>query len=128
MKNLYQDADWKTEKHVPVIEAPDVVKKGESFQVRVVVGKEVNHPNTTAHHISWVELWFKPEGEKFPYQITKADFSAHGASPSGADTSSVYTSSDVIVNMKTEKAGTLYSSSFCNVHGLWSDEKTISVE
>ncbi|MEI6156966.1 MAG: desulfoferrodoxin family protein, partial [Atribacterota bacterium] len=26
---LFQSADWKQEKHVPVIEGPDSVKKGE---------------------------------------------------------------------------------------------------
>jgi len=28
-RNLFQSADWKTEKYVPVIEAPDKVKKAE---------------------------------------------------------------------------------------------------
>ncbi|WP_456341745.1 desulfoferrodoxin family protein, partial [Thermovibrio sp.] len=33
-------------KHTPVIEAPAKVKKGEWFEVRVVVGKDIPHPNT----------------------------------------------------------------------------------
>jgi superoxide reductase len=32
-KEMYQSADWKKEKHVPVIEAPDEVTKGEFFDV-----------------------------------------------------------------------------------------------
>ena len=32
---LYQTADWKIEKHVPVIECPDQLKPGESFGVNV---------------------------------------------------------------------------------------------
>ncbi|MCU0521621.1 MAG: class II SORL domain-containing protein, partial [Anaerolineae bacterium] len=32
-----QSADWKSEKHVPAIEAPDVVTAGEPFMVTVSV-------------------------------------------------------------------------------------------
>ena len=74
MKELLQSADWKTEKHVPVIEAQDKIKKGEASKVTVTVGKEIAHPNTTEHHIAWTELFFLPDGEKFPYQIGKFDF------------------------------------------------------
>jgi superoxide reductase len=44
---LFQTADWKTEKHVPVIECQDRVKAGELFPVKVTLGKEIAHPNTT---------------------------------------------------------------------------------
>jgi superoxide reductase len=47
-----QKADWKTEKHVPVIECPDTVKAGEMFEVKVTLGKEIAHPNTTEHPYS----------------------------------------------------------------------------
>lgn len=48
---LYQKDDWKTEKHVPVIEAPSTVDPETPFEVAVTIGKAVKHPNTTAHHI-----------------------------------------------------------------------------
>ena len=48
---LFQSADWKSEKHVPVIEGPDEVAADEVFDVKVTLGKEVAHPNTTEHHI-----------------------------------------------------------------------------
>jgi desulfoferrodoxin (superoxide reductase-like protein) len=44
---VFQSADWKTEKHIPVIECPDSVKSGEKFRISVLVGKEISHPNTT---------------------------------------------------------------------------------
>jgi superoxide reductase len=47
-----QTADFKAEKHVPVIEAPASVGKGEKTVATVTVGKEIAHPNTTAHHIA----------------------------------------------------------------------------
>ncbi|MBC7256056.1 MAG: Neelaredoxin, partial [Chloroflexi bacterium] len=78
-----QQADWKKEKHVPVIECPDEVKAGEYFDVKVSLGKEVAHPNTTEHHISYITLYFHPEGEKFVHQVGHYEFSAHGESVAG---------------------------------------------
>lgn len=120
-------ADWKKEKHVPVIESPDKVKADEMFEVKVTLGKEIAHPNTTAHHIRWVALYFHPDGEKFSYQIARCEFSAHGESAEGPDTSSIYTHHAVSAWMKTKKPGTLYAVSLCNIHGLWESEKKISL-
>lgn len=125
LKDLFQSADWKKEKHVPVIEAPDKVKKGEFFKVTVSVGKEIPHPNTTEHHIRWIEVYFQPDGEKFPYQIGKFEFTAHGESVQGPNTSTVFTNSEVVCSIKTEKAGTIFASSYCNIHGLWQSSKRI---
>ncbi|MDP3786092.1 MAG: class II SORL domain-containing protein [Candidatus Omnitrophota bacterium] len=127
IKELFQSADWKAEKHVPVIEAPQKAKKGEFFKIAVTVGKEIPHPNKTEHHISWIEVYFHPEGEKFPYQIGRADFSAHGASVNGPDTSSVYTHPELTLSLKTDKAGTIYASSYCNIHGLWQNSLRIDL-
>ena len=79
LNELFQSADWKKEKHVPVIDAPDSVKKGEFFKVTVAVGKEIAHPNTTAHHIRWIAVYFLADGVKFPYQIGKCEFTSHGS-------------------------------------------------
>jgi superoxide reductase len=123
IKDLFQSADWKTEKHVPVIE----VVKGEAdtYAVTVCVGKEIPHPNTTEHHINWIEVYFKSEGDKFPYQIGKFEFSAHGASAQGPNTSTIYTSPVATINLKTEKSGIIYATSYCNIHGLWENAKDL---
>jgi superoxide reductase len=127
MKDLYQSADWKKEKHVPVIEAPDAVKKGDAVQVTVSVGREIAHPNTTPHHIRWIEVYFQPEGSKFPFQVSRCEFTAHGESPEGPDTSTVYASPNVLCTFKTEKPGTILASSYCNIHGLWGSTKTLGI-
>jgi len=85
-----QKADWKNEKHVPVIEAGSA-KKDEMFDVKVTIGKEVAHPNTTGHHIRWIELYFKPEGASFPFQVGRVQFTAHGESTEGVDEGPVHT-------------------------------------
>lgn len=127
-KDLLQSADFKSEKHVPAIDAPAKAKKGEILKVNVSVGKEVAHPNKTEHHIRWIALYFHPAGEKFPYQIGRAEFSAHGESAQGPDTSSVYTHHEAALSFKTEKSGVIYACSYCNIHGLWQSAKELSVE
>ncbi|MCR4404534.1 MAG: class II SORL domain-containing protein [Candidatus Acetothermia bacterium] len=122
-----QEADWKKEKHVPVIECPEKVKANELVQVKVSLGKEIAHPNTTAHHIRWIELFFHPEGEKFTYQLGHFEFAAHGESTEGPDTSSIYTHHEVSTSFKTAKSGTLYALAFCNIHGLWQSAKEVKV-
>jgi superoxide reductase len=125
---LFQEADWKVEKHVPVIECADAVKADELFEVKVTIGKEIAHPNTTEHHISWVAVFFLPEGEKFPYQIAKYEFAAHGVSVQGPNTSTVYTHHSATGWMKTGKPGTIIATSLCNIHGLWQSSKEIKLK
>ena len=49
------------EKHVPIIEIDKEARKGVEI-VRVIVGKEVPHPNTVEHHIDWIELYGVKKG------------------------------------------------------------------
>jgi superoxide reductase len=127
MKDLFQAADWKKEKHVPVIEAPETAKKGEPIHVTVSVGKEIAHPNTTAHHIRWIEVFFHPDGAKFPFQVARIELSAHGESPDGPDTSTVYAASTAVCSFKTDRPGTILASSYCNIHGLWESDKKLAI-
>jgi len=120
-----QIADWKKEKHVPVIECPSLVKMAEPFQVKVTVGKEVAHPNTTEHHIRWLKLFFQPEGEKFTYQVGNFDFSAHGESAEGPNKGPVYTRPEAAFSLQITKSGTLHALALCNIHGLWESAKKV---
>ncbi|MFW6128782.1 MAG: class II SORL domain-containing protein [Candidatus Aminicenantaceae bacterium] len=123
-----QHADWKSEKHVPVIECPDKVNTDEVFEVKIGLGKEVPHPNTTEHHIRWIDLYFHPDGEKFPYEIGHFEFNAHGESTNGPNEGPVYTHHQVVVSMKTAKSGILHATAFCNIHGLWENSKDIKAD
>lgn len=125
---VIQEADWKIEKHVPVIECADTVKADEMFEVKVGLGKEIAHPNTTEHHISWISLFFHPEGEKYPYQIGHYEFTAHGASITGPNTSSIYTHYVVTTSFKTNKPGTILALALCNIHGLWQSAKELKLK
>lgn len=127
LKDLLQTADWKTEKHVPAIEAPQEIKKGEFFKVTVNVGKEIPHPNTTEHHIRWIGVYFLAEGEKFPYQIGKFEFTSHGESTQGPNTSTIFTHPEMVCSFKTDKNGIIFASSYCNIHGIWQSAKSIKI-
>ncbi len=122
-----QTADWKKEKHVPVIEAPDQVPAGELFQVKATLGKEIAHPNTTEHHISWISLYFQPQGEPFPHQVGHFEFLAHGESAAGPNQGAVYTHHEVTATLKISKPGTLFALASCNIHGLWQNSKEIGL-
>lgn len=116
-----QSGDWKGEKHVPMIDAPDTAKKGETINVKVHVGEEIAHPNTLEHHIGWIKVYFKPEGANFPVELTTHNFSAHGEFDS-------FTEPEAILTFKTEQSGTILATSYCNIHGLWESSKEIKVD
>jgi desulfoferrodoxin ferrous iron-binding domain len=126
--DLVQSADWKAEKHVPVIEAPDKVKAGEKVTVEVCVGKEIAHPNTTEHHIRWIKLYFKPDQAKFAQEVAVFEFTAHGESAEGPNKGPVYTEPLAKTVIKLNATGTLVAEAYCNIHGLWEGFKPITVE
>jgi superoxide reductase len=114
-----QSADWKAEKHVPVIELKSAAKKGEPFEVQVSVGAEIAHPHTTEHHIRYIKLFFKPEGEKFVIHLGTYQFEAHAESAEGANAGSAKCEPKVTTTLTLEKSGELLALSYCNIHGLW---------
>ena len=104
-----QTADWKAEKHVPFLEAK---REGNLLHIKAFVGEEIAHPNTLEHHIAWIKVFFKAEDGKFPVEVGSYQYAAHGED----DIFSEPCASGVI---KTEKKGTFYALSYCNIHGLW---------
>ncbi len=125
--DLFQSADWKAEKHVPVIECPAQVRAGEAFPVTLTIGKEIAHPNTTEHHIRWVTLYFHGEGDKFPYQLGQFEFTAHGEAVAGPNQGPTYTHPQVTAWVKLNKSGVFYAASYCNIHGFWQSSQEIAV-
>ncbi len=123
-----QQADWKKEKHVPVITAPDAVEADQFFEVEVSLGAEIAHPNTTEHHISYVTLYFQPEGDKFTHEVGHFEFGAHGEDAKGPNEGPVYTHHTVKTTMKITKPGILHALALCNIHGLWESSKEITLK
>ena len=92
--------NWKNEKHVPVIDSPDQVPANEMFEVQVSIGKEIAHPNTTEHHIRWIGLFFKPDGDQYTYDVGQFAFNSHGESVKGPNQGPVYTHHGVKAMLK----------------------------
>ncbi len=107
------EAISKVESHTPRIEAPDTVKPGEVFRVRVSVGP---HPNVVEHSIRWIELYFEEDGRAFnPVLLGRYDFTP------------VYSEPIVDVYIRIQKSGRLIAVGYCNLHGLWENYKEVKV-
>ena len=124
--DLYKTADFKSEKHVPVIDCADSVAAGEALEVKACVGAEIAHPNTTEHHIRWIRLYFQPEGGAV-YEVASLEFNAHGEAVAGPNEGPVCSDPFVSAQVKLTASGTLYATSYCNIHGVWQSEKAITV-
>ena len=108
------EAISKVETHTPRIEAPDRVKAGEEFEVRVSVGP---HPSKVEHSIRYIELYFREEERAFnPIHIATIRLEPE------------YTEPKIALTLRLKRSGTLYAVEYCNLHGLWEARKQISVE
>ena len=105
------------EKHVPEIEAPASVKAGEAFDVTVIVGKEVAHPNTIEHHIKWIQIYASIEGRPSnPVHVATFDVGPTFGDPK------------VTFRMKLDSSACIFALEYCNVHGVWENSVDIMVE
>jgi superoxide reductase len=121
LSQLIQSGDWNSEKHVPVIHCTDSVKSDTPFEIKVSIGDAVPHPNTFEHHIAWIKVFFQPEGSKFPAEIAHFNFSAHGEGET-------FTNPVGLTQLKLKKSGNVFAIAYCNIHGLWENSRTISLE
>lgn len=114
ISEIIRSADWKAEKHVPVITVEGLFTPGEALEVEVAVGKEIPHPNTLEHYIAWIALYYTPEGSQLPVELARAEFAAHGPE--------VLTAPILKTTVRLLKPGTLQAVAYCNLHGLWESE------
>ncbi len=111
--NVPKDMSQMTEleqKHIPVITAPDKVKKDEAFNITVEVGKYKAHPNEPVHFIEWVEVY---SGDTF---LFRANLSGSISLPK------------ITIPVRlTHAHGPLKAWAKCNIHGLWEGVRDIEV-
>ena len=82
----------------------------------------------TEHHISWIKLYYVQEGTTLPYEVARLEFNVHGEAVAGANEGPVFAEAAGTVTATFKKSGKLIATSYCNIHGLWESEKTITVE
>ena len=97
-------------KHLPVITAPEAIKKGACTEVVVEVGTLLDHPNEPAHSIQFIELY---ADETY---LARMDFTASTTCP----LMKVCVSLDHI----HEK---LRAFGYCNLHGTWEGDLAVEV-
>lgn len=99
------------QKHLPVITAPEKVKRDQAFDVTIEVGKYKIHPNEPAHFIEWIELYC---GDTF---LFRASFTGSLSQPK------------VTIPIRlTHAHGPLKAWEKCNIHGLWEWSKPVQIE
>ncbi len=108
------EAAGKAESHLPRIEAPEKVRAGEAFEVRVRIGP---HPSVAEHYIGWIDVYFEEEGRPFNPLLLARIALAPG-----------YVEPDVRLVLKLRRSGLLHVVGYCNVHGLWEAKREVRVE
>ena len=126
LSGTIQSADWKLEKHAPMIDVPDAVRVGETFTATLHLGAAIAHPNTPMHHIAWMSLYYLPEGAKQAIQLAHQEFTAHAASMTDQPGPAL-TQPRMVADVQLAKSGTLLAMAYCNLHGLWQSSKPIRV-
>lgn len=125
--DFIKSGDFKGEKHVPAIEAPATVKAGEAFEITATVGKEIAHPNKPEHHISWIKLFYLPEGSTMLIELANYEFTTHSAAMDITAQGPAKTEPVAKATVKLEKSGKIFALSYCNIHGLWQSEAEVVV-
>lgn len=119
LANYLQTGDWKGEKHVPVIHAPESISANVLTEIKLSIGDAIAHPNTLEHHISWFKLFFLAEGAKFPVEL--------GTYIYGSRRRQMFTEPVAITKVKLPSSGKLIAISYCNIHGLWENSADVTV-
>jgi superoxide reductase len=108
LENTGEDKTALEKKHVPYIQCPDKVEKGEYFEVKVTFGKEITHPMGTDHSIQYFDLYANYAS------LARVDFTPD-------------MKAEATLTVKLEESCDLNVYAFCNLHGHWEGSKSIEV-
>ncbi len=106
----YRNPSDLEKKHIPVIEAPSTVNRGECFCVTVEVGKMLAHPNERGHFIEFIDLY---ADELF---LARMDLTAVSTCPKAT-----------LCLALSAPAKELQAYGRCNIHGVWGGSAPINV-
>jgi len=98
-------------KHIPVIDAPDVVTKGQRFEATVEVGRNTDPPTATDHFIGFIDLY---ADETY---LGRADFIGRAVLPK------------VVFSIVPRRPfRELRALAHCNQHGTWEGTRPIEFQ
>lgn len=96
-------------KHVPLIDAPDQVKKGEVFKLSIRIGRVI-HPMERPHHIEWIHVM-----KKGGIPLSEVNLSSEGVTPS------------IVLNLALSEPTEIHVKILCSIHGYWMETRKIEV-
>ncbi|MFW9993001.1 MAG: desulfoferrodoxin family protein [Candidatus Odinarchaeota archaeon] len=99
-------------KHDVTINAPDSVKTGETFEVELLVGEKMTHPNMPGHWIQYIELY---AGDAL---ISRFDMNAATITTPRVK---------ITVQLPAWASPVLVARERCNLHGVWEAKKKIKI-
>jgi superoxide reductase len=117
LENIFQSANWRTEKKVSIIDCPDFVQTDNLFEVKISLGKEITRPQTIEHHIRWIHFFFKPDNKKPCYRSGNFGFSTQDDSTE-TSVKSVHTHHSIFAALKISKSGIMLAAAYRNINGL----------
>ena len=92
-------------KHVPALEAPSAVKKGEWFTVKIKVGYLIEHPSAENHWIENIELRVDQ------WKLAEIEYEVGGLTAPCAEFK-IRLNHDAVLKARAE----------CNLHGTWESD------
>jgi len=103
------------DRHMPHVICPDEVKRGEKFEIKVILGEEYTHPDEHEHFISVIQLWNRET------LLAEARYTAGVyVKPSHPEIDFYITAPEVSMNLS--------AMAVCTKHGLWqSEDKAVKV-
>ena len=102
------------DKHTPVIICNDTAERGKPFTVKVRIGINAKHPNTTEHHYEYIQLW---NLETLLGEI-RLNTAAQGEKP-------LHIEAEFTIIPQLSMRLTVLA--YCTKHGLWrSEERYVS--
>jgi superoxide reductase len=127
VQDLTAPGQKKQKLHLPVIEAPDKVKKGEYFNSRVVVNKDIAIPNEIDPPRFWFTVYFLPNESERLYQVVQPLFAIQKEAVEGIDSIHNRILYQASLQLKPEKTGTIYAAAYCPIHRLSQSRSRVEV-
>src|SRR5512133_273085 len=104
------------DRHMPHVICPDTVKRGEKFEIKIVLGDQYPHPDEPDHFITVIQLWNRET------LLAEARYTAgvYGNKPSHFEVDFHIVAPEVSMNLS--------AMAVCTKHGLWqSEDKLVKV-
>jgi len=114
-------------KHKPIIDAPKIVKEGESFHLRITVNKDIPEAKTGQPGRFWLNVYFLPQEMGASFQVVRPLFTAQKEmekEPGSPENPVLYRAS---FQFTAEKSGNIFAASYCSSHGLSQSQTHVDV-